>query len=318
MPKLEEITCPDFPTFMEKKDGKIICRRFIKGGFCELDKNFQCLEVPNPLGHRFSYTSLSMYLQCRRKFHLKYHEKITPIKEEDWQIRGKAFHSFLAQYYRTGKDPAPNFSDRLHMLAYTMAQEYVTFYHDFEPGMEVELEIDLPGLPHEKTYGCEGYISYIDLIQKDTMFDHKFSASEPSYLSVVLQASMYFRSLQRIERDDIKKFCINFTRVPKHEQKKGESLGELSNRISREVEKEPNKYFNRIYYSKDEFTKWIPQIDRMVEEIWMLKRNPRNFYPSFECSFSCQYEPICLTDQVDTKLFKIYVKKTEATKEIDS
>ncbi len=290
--KLSEIKCSLFRP--AKKEGRLTCRFLMEGGFCELPDYFDCQMTPKREKEYHSYSSLSTYMNCKRKYHLRYNLGISPKDRPDWAIRGSLFHEHLAAYYRSMISPGVNTKDTITTIASTFAEGYIEFYHDYEEGLQVEVEARRNGL-----------LSYIDLIKGDTIIDHKFAASFPKFLDIAFQASFYFRMTKETE-----KFMLNHIKTPSLRLKGGESLEEFSGRLAKDIRDSPNKYFDRKTYSKGEFVQFGPLLDKVMQEIEGMSKDSKSFYinPSSCSARDCEYEPICLTGTVDEKLFKTYKK----------
>lgn len=306
--KIKEVDCSLFRP--EKcDDGKIRCRFFMQDGFCELPQMFDCIMAKKREKTVHSYSSISTYLSCKRKYHLQYHLGIYPKKVPDWAIRGRVFHAMLAEYYLTGSKPQINYKDTPTMVGSTMALAHCEFYNkDRRDGQDVERKIE-----------TESLLSYIDLLESDTITDHKLSAEQPSFLDIAFQGSFYIKNLSLIDIQ-IEKLIINFVKTPALRLKGSESLEEFSERILKDVRENPLKYFDRKTYLRNEFEPYIPMIDQLVEEIGSIKKDGIHFYMNpggCKGMFGsrCDYEPVCLTGQVDKTLFNVAKKPKEARDE---
>ena len=195
--------------------------------------------------------------------------------------------------------------------AEAMAESYIEYYHDFEPGLEVEcttiVEPILPYLPRQ-------YKAIIDLYKKssDEIIDHKLSGQIQPFLISAFQAVFYFSA-----RPEAKKFTINTTLKPQHKRGKKETLIEFFERIKEKVSEEPGKYFSRISFYRSEI------MDRFLDEasaiesdlIGRLPSRDLHYYPMNPSAchmMECEYQSICETGAVDKKLYKItpYRSKT--------
>ncbi len=289
----------------QKKDGKTTCRFFIDHGFCELPQNFDCIMAKKKEKLLHSYSSVSTYLTCKRKYHLQYHMGIYPRETPDWAIRGRLFHQYLADYYTSGSKPSIDCKDTITTIASSIGLAYTEFYYsDRHEGQEVEQEIKTDSL-----------LSYVDLIEGNTITDHKLSAEQPSFLDIAFQGAFYLKNLSLLNIS-IEKFIINFIKTPSIRLKAQETLEEFSKRILKDVRENPLKYFDRKTYLNKEFESFIPMIDKLVSEINETKKDGTNFYMNpTRCKGMffqrCDFEPICLTGQVDEVLFKVSKIKKE-------
>ena len=217
---------------------------------------------------------------------------IQPIERPDWAIRGSLFHTGLEMYYSGEGLPAIELDSDINSIVSGVLKSYVEFYNDKRENLKIEMKftIDNPSI-----------MAYIDMIDGDTIIDHKLAKSEPTLLNVGYQASIYHRVIP-----DAEKFMINFVKVPQLKKKETESFEDFVKRIFEAVRKEPNKYFSRMTYSLSEFYLFECQIDNIINEInSMRNKHIDYYYMNTSSCYLCDYDDICLRKTIDDSKYTI-------------
>ena len=289
-----------------KVEGKTRCGNYLGKNLCSLKSHFICepsLQNDSLNLIPVSYSQISTFGNCPRKYFYQYILRIRPLKVPPYYVQGRVFHAQLADYYRTGKmreQIAVN--DENEAMGYAHADAYIEYYHDHRPGLLIETE-------HKgELDGKIPFVAILDLYDKaeGEIQDHKLSRSVSSFLITAFQAYMYFEA-QR----DAKKFTLNVTLKSGLKRKGAENLMDYYYRLRKDLTIKAGKTFRRITYHRSEIMDYYKrEVNNIIAEINRRRTHSDDlglFYmnPSACSMIECEYQPICENLALPKGLYKI-------------
>ncbi len=237
----------------------------------------------NKMPNSFSYSSVSTYLECPRKF---YFQKTLDVEipENRSSILGQALHYLLRKYYENKEiNPDREYPDDIMILAQGILQKYIAKYG----GVDKDFKVINAEEPFSFTRKGIKWTGIIDLIYEQNgrryIMDHKYSARHfrDSFLHLSLQSALYYYYYRYILNKQIDGFIYNTITGSNKMTKKGIS--------------DAYRFERYIVYKKDlEIENMWKILDETVKQI-----QDNNFLPHISrltCEY-CPYVEYCISVQ---------------------
>lgn len=230
----------------------------------------------------YSYSNISTFAQCPRKWKYQYVDKLKTIPDTD---PGNALWCGLAIHKGIEEWSVQSGIDEYKSHYNIITDENINWMIQLEYQLTKLLDIIPKGGQHEVEVKTGRFIGYIDYIVGDEIWDWKFSNNIDNYLSSP-QLSIY-RHYLSVVRPDIKINHIKFCFIPKISirQKKDEPIFEFRKRLQEHLEASEIK-FVEVPYSEDSVT----QFESACQTLDHIENFPKN--ETRLCGW-CQYEPLC-------------------------
>ena len=231
---------------------------------------------------RYSYTNVSTFSQCPRKWKYQYIDQLKTIPDtapDNALWCGLAIHKGFEEWnVQAGLD---EYKSHYNILT----DQNVNWMIQIEYQLTKLLEITPKGGQHEIEVKTDRFIGYIDYIIGNEIWDWKFSNNIDNYLQSP-QLSIYKHYLS-VVRPDIQIDHIKFCFIPKINirQKKDESLFEFRQRLQEYLETSKIKVVE-VKYDEDSITQF-EQACQMLDHVENFPKNETRL-----CKW-CQYEPLC-------------------------
>lgn len=231
---------------------------------------------------RYSYSNISTFAQCPRKWKYQYVDKLKTIPDTD---PGNALWCGLAIHKGIEEWSVQSGIDEYKSHYNIITDENINWMIQLEYQLTKLLDIIPKGGQHEIEVKTDLFIGYIDYIVGDEIWDWKFSNNIDNYLTSP-QLSIY-RHYLSVVRPDIQINHIKFCFIPKIniKQKKNETIFEFRQRLQEHLEASEIK-FVEVPYSEDSVT----QFESACQTLDHIENFPKN--ETRLCSW-CQYEALC-------------------------
>jgi hypothetical protein len=231
---------------------------------------------------RYSYTNVSTFAQCPRKWKYQYIDKLKTIPDtapDNALWCGLAIHKGIEEWtVQAGLD---EYKSHYNILT----DQNVNWMIQIEYQLTKLLETIPKGGQHEVEVKTDRFVGYIDYIVGNEIWDWKFSNNVDNYLQSP-QLSIYKHYLS-VVRPDIQIDRIKFCFIPKINirQKKDESLFEFRQRLQEHLEASEIKVVE-VKYDEDSITQF-EQACQILDHVENFPKNETKL-----CDW-CQYEPLC-------------------------
>lgn len=231
---------------------------------------------------RYSYTNVSTFAQCHRKWKYQYIDKLKTIPDtapDNALWCGLAIHKGIEEWnVKAGLD---EYKSHYNIIT----DDNINWMIQIEYQLNTLLNIIPKGGQHEVEVKTDRFIGYIDYIVGNEIWDWKFSNNVDNYLQSP-QLSIYKHYLS-VVRPDIQIDHIKFCFIPKINirQKKDESLFEFRQRLQEYLETSKIKVVE-VKYDEDSIIQF-EQACQMLDHVENFPKNETRL-----CKW-CQYEPLC-------------------------
>lgn len=307
--------CPDI------NDAVAPCSHYVKGGFCTLPVHFRCVEYVIHHEPPLSYSAISDYSHCHRKFYHGWLQGYELI-EKGWalkkgalaaEILGVLHHKDRAddcvQWYKTRIDEEirKTIDPEDEALLYgrpdlwamkAMFDVYIELeFHTMKGVTEYEFRWDQPEYPK-----VHGFVDLVDLTTYDDTqgYEFKYTGNSDNYEKWLVdeQLSAYFIGVPQLKRMTVRCFV-----PPLYKLSKKESIMDYYDRMAKDIRRRSiTEYFISRTYWRNEFDlEAYKQKARMIahEIVEYLKTgsiepfycNKKACLSPFPCDFlqSCRY-----------------------------
>ena len=234
----------------------------------------------------YSYSNVSCFAQCPRKWKYQYIDKLKTIPDtapDNALWCGLALHKGIEEgSVQAGLD---EYKSHYNLIT----DENVNWMIQLEYQLQKVLQLLPEGGEHEIEIQLPNFIGFVDYVCGNVLYDFKFTNNIDNYLHSP-QLSLYKHYLS-IVRPDI---CIEHTKfmfVPKINirRKKDESIFEFRERLQEHLEASEIK-FVEVPYSEDSVT----QFESCCQQLDTVKSFPKN--QSRLCNW-CPYQKYCESDE---------------------
>lgn len=307
------------------------CLYYTGNGFCKLPSKFRCEEYMKKESIRLSYSSMSSFLLCRRKFYWSYMMGLELIELPEALRLGKAFHEFLEKFYITTKGLTAHIENivsnveavKLKDLEFGKIQGellilgFMLAYDELCSKMAYkQIDYRLGGVPeHFWEWVSEDELitlnGYVDLYHKNSNYiaEFKYTSNPTNYniFSMRNQLALYFLGT------DCDKAIVRTFRKPYSTRKKDILCGAVVAKVKEDVLARPKYYINDTIYYRQEFEtiikdEVIPRVKLIVSEIRNCLKSDdpvHQFYQNigYHCD-DCMYIHICKTGGVPESLYQ--------------
>lgn len=230
----------------------------------------------------YSYSNISTFAQCPRKWKYNYVDHIKTIPDTDagnalWL--GLGLHKGIEMWdVQAGLD---EYKSHYNLIT----DENINWMIQLEYQLQKVLQLLPEGGEHEIEIKLPNFIGFVDYVCGNVMYDFKFTNNIDNYLNSP-QLSLYKHYLS-IVRPDIYIEHTKFMFVPKINirRKKDESIFEFRKRLQEHLEASEIK-FVEVPYSEDSVT----QFESACQTLDHIENFPKN--ETRLCSW-CQYEALC-------------------------
>jgi CRISPR/Cas system-associated exonuclease Cas4 (RecB family) len=261
------------------------CKNF-KNGYCDLPHIFKCSLINRPtqlVGRTYSYSKITSYEKCPRKYYLEYVLNVRPPEEDRRSaLLGQLFSEIRAKIDSGLKWDISNLieaeQDQEMKLELMKLQKVMKFY-EAEKLVPVTKEenqeyyIELPEL------NIKGYA---DMVIGNTLYEYKYTSQVDLYnrISMSRQISIYLMGLPQVKEITIIAVKKPMVRLGK----KDKSLQDVIDRID-------GLEYKKISFLRSEFDLEyeMKSLKKVIERI----ESDKDFYPNTQNCNVCSWFEYC-------------------------
>ena len=231
---------------------------------------------------RFSYSNISTFAQCPRKWKYKYVDNLKTIPDtapNNALWLGLGLHKGIEEW--SVEEGIKEYKSHYNILT----DENINWIIQLEYQITKLLDIIPKGGQHEIEVKTDRFIGFIDYIVGDEIWDWKFTNNISNYLTSP-QLSIY-RHYLSVVRPDIKINHIKFCFIPKINirQKKNETIFEFRQRLQENLEASEIKIIE-VPYNKES----VSQFEQACQMLDTVENFPKN--KTKLCSW-CEFRQYC-------------------------
>lgn len=259
---------------------------------------------------QLSISKIKTFKACRRKYELRYVEKLIPEKKAEALETGSSYHKLIEELSKTGHLRECDYSRE-----YAMAKAYEKYIYPNISVEETEKELE-----YKSEWLADGdcIIGFADGIADDGhIVEHKTYGGNDSMEAYEYNLEWDEQILMYMLMTGMNKVWYTVCRKPTIRKKKGEEDEEFYERMLAWYDEDPD---NRIKLMEIERTqKEVAKFERELKDIYhemkyAAAEELRNPYYRNTCHCSmwgsrCEYDPVCLN--YDRNLSYIGFKKGE-------
>ena len=234
---------------------------------------------------RYSYSNISTFSQCPRKWKYQYVDRLKTIQDtapDNALWLGLALHKGIEMWnVQAGLD---EYISHYNVIT----DQNINWMIQLEYQLSNVLELLPKGGEHEIEITLPDFVGYVDYVCDGVLYDFKFSNNIDNYL-VSPQLSIYKHYLSIVRPDMVVK-NTKFVFIPKIKirQKKTESLIEFRKRLMENLEASEIKFIE-VPYSKDSIT----QFEECCQRLNGIDNFPKN--ETRLCEY-CKFKQYCQSD----------------------
>ena len=288
---MEEVNqfCPDF---VDDQTGILPCNHYAKGGFCILQNYFRCLNYIAIREPNLSYTAVSDYTACHRKFYLSWLLGVESI-EKPWamklglfassilgwlhdekissEVAVKRYQTYMNRIIGETMDPEDDVLEYGNVDLWKMKAMFDIYvelgYHQLRGITEYEFRWKFDGLP--KLHGFIDLYNNLPVINANEIdhinaenskgteaWEFKWTGNANNFSKFLIgdQLSTYFLADPKI--NCIVNRCFLYPQIYQKKSTKvkvGETILDFFERCKSDIRKNPTAYFYDRKYWRNEF-----------------------------------------------------------------
>lgn len=302
--------CPDFT---DDQTGQLPCTHYIKGGYCTQEEYFRCLNYVALKEPTLSYTAMSDYVACHRKFYWSWLVGMESI-EKPWAMKLGLFASTILGWLHDQKfsevavqrynnymdriigetiDPEDDAKEFGHIDLWKMKAMFDIYvelgYHQLKGETEYGFKWNFDGLPKIK-----GYIDLRNRSMPDQSdaFEFKWTGNADNFSKFPIsdQLMTYFLADPSINSMTNRCFLYPQTYQKKATKvKTGETILDYFKRAKSDIQKNPTAYFYDRRYWRNEFDleAYKLKAQRISSEIVTYIREGKGMDPFYQNKKNC-------------------------------